>query len=480
MAPVSASPATTCRRCRALERDNARLRREAERMQARIAQLEGALERSRRDGKRQAAPFSKGEPKQAPRRPGRKSGKAHGPSAWRKPPDHVDEVVAVALPERCPRCDGSVEAVRTAVQFQADLPEVRPHVTRFDVAIGRCRKCGRRVQGRHERQTSDALGAAASQVGPRAVALSAHLNKGVGASYEKVAKLYAVAFGLHVGRSSLCRATDRLARVAEPTYQALVDHVRTAPVVAPDETGWKVAAHLEWLWAFVTPTVTVYAIQSGRGFEEAVAILGEDYEGTLARDGWAPYRKFVLASHQTCLAHLDRRCRELLETAQRGAARVPHAVQRILHRALDLRDRRDADTITEHGLLVAVGKLHADFDRLLESKPAIDANRRLIAHLRNEREAMFTFLADPDVPATNWPAEQAIRPAVVTRKVCGGNRTWNGARTQQVIASVLRTCHQQRRDPFALLSNLLRAPAPTVARILVAPRRGSPASFNSS
>ena len=33
------------------------------------------------------------------------------------------------------------------------------------------------------------------------------------------------------------------------------------------------------------------------------------------------------------------------------------------------------------------------------------------------------------VQATNWPAEQAIRPAVVNRKVWGGNRTEAGARS---------------------------------------------------
>ena len=43
---------------------------------------------------------------------------------------------------------------------------------------------------------------------------------------------------------------------------------------------------------------------------------------------------------------------------------------------------------------------------------------------------MFTFLWDPSVDATNWRAEHAIRPAVVTRKVCRGNRTRHGADTQ--------------------------------------------------
>jgi hypothetical protein len=42
---------------------------------------------------------------------------------------------------------------------------VRGHVRRFRVAVGRCGRCGRRAHGRHPLQTSDALGAAAAQVG---------------------------------------------------------------------------------------------------------------------------------------------------------------------------------------------------------------------------------------------------------------------------------------------------------------------------
>ena len=477
---VRAPRAASCDGCRALRRESARLRRDNERLQARVLQLEGAVERARRDGKRQAAPFSKGEPSKRPRRPGRKPGKDHGPSAWRQPPEHVDEIVAVPLPDRCPHCEAGLKRSRTAVQYQAEIPEVRPHVTRFDIEVGRCVRCGRRVQGRHERQTSNALGAAASQVGPRALALAAHLNKGLGLPFGKVKVLYRVAFSLSISRGGLSMALARLARSAEPTWHSLVMHVRTAPVVVPDETGWKVSGHLEWLWAFVTPLVTVYAIRAGRGYDEAAEILGEDYCGTLARDGWAPYRKFVHALHQTCLGHLHRRCHEMLEVAQRGAARVPHAVKRLLDTALDLRDRRDRGEITDHGQLVVAGRLYARLDRLLESRPTVDANRRLIAHLRTERDALFTFLADPDVPATNWPAEQAIRPAVVTRKVCGGNRTWNGARTQEILASVLRTCHQQHRDPIGLLADLLRAPVPTVARILATTARRSRVTFNSS
>ncbi len=82
---------------------------------------------------------------------------------------------------------------------------------------------------------------------------------------------------------------------------------------------------------------------------------------------------------------------------------------------------------------------------------------------------MFLFLRDPSIDATNWRAEQAIRPAVAIRKVCGGNRTRRGADTQQILASVVRTARQRRLDPRALFTTMLRAPEPVVPEALALP-----------
>lgn len=448
------------------------MRQENQRLRDENARLRGLLEQARRAGKRQAAPFSKGPPNAQPRRPGRRPGAAYGRAAHRRVPTHVDEVIAVPLPPRCPHCGGAVEPVRIAPQYHAELPPVRPHVTRFEVAIGQCRHCRRRVQGRHPRQSSDALGAAASQLGPRAVALAADLNKGLGLSFGKVSRLFQTFFGIAVSRAGVCRALDRVARVAAPTYEALGRWIRQhAPVVTPDETGWKVGGQLQWLWVVVTERITLYAIQPGRGFDEAAHLLGEDFTGTIVRDGWGPYRRFQHATHQTCLGHLLRRCHDNLETAVRGTARFPHAVKALLQDALALRDRHARHALSPHGFAVARGRLEARGDRLFSWQPLDEDNRKLAAHLARERDAVFTFLYRPDVPATNWAAEQAIRPAVVTRKVCGGNRTWRGAHTQEVIASVLRTCAQQSRDCYALLVRLLCTRSPRVAVELLPPAR---------
>ena len=378
-----------------------------------------------------------------------------------------DETYAAPLPAACPRCGGAIQVTRVATQYQEDLPVVQPIVRRFHVQIGCCVACRHRVQGRHPLQTSDALGAAGVQLGPGAVTFTVLLHKHVGVPLDKIATLLHDRFGLTVTPGGLAQVLHRAARVAGPTYAALCAQIRGSPVVSPDETGWRVGAVLHWLWAFATPETTVYAICPGRGCDDAATILGADFPGVLVRDGWAPYRRFTGALHQSCLAHLLRRCRTLRADHPRSpwAARV----QTVLTDALALRDRRDAQAITEHGLAVAHGRLLARLSRLIDAAPALPAAQRFAAHLDRECPAVLAFLWAPDVDATNWRAEHAIRPAVVNRKICGGNRTPRGARTQQILASVVRTARQRHVDLNDLFTTLLRAPRPMVPAALHPP-----------
>lgn len=280
-----------------LERENARLKDE--------------LEAARRAGARQAAPFSKGAPKRRPRCPGRKPGRGYGRQGQRPVPAMVHETHDVPLPATCPTCGEAVVETHVAAQYQEDLPPVTPVVRRFDIHVGLCGGCQRRVQGRHPLQTSDALGAAGVQLGPQAIALAASLNKQFGVSFGKIATMFRERFGLHVTPSAIVRALHRVAAKGQPTYGALCETVRTSAVVVPDETGWKVGGLLHWLWVFATAMTTVYRIRPHRGFDDAASVLGHDFAGGLTRDGWAPYRQFTEAFHQTCLGHLLRRCATL-------------------------------------------------------------------------------------------------------------------------------------------------------------------------
>lgn len=420
---------------------------------ARIVELERLLEESRRGGKRQAAPFSKGPPKVDPQRPGRKPGGAYGAQASRAVPEQADRTIEAPMPGACPCCGGVIEVVGDAEQWITDLPEAQPVVTRVRVPVGRCRSCHRRIQGRHREQTSDALGAAGSQVGPRAKALAELLHYQAGLSFARAAEILA-ALGVTVVPSTLVRAAQVTARDLEGTYQALLDEINTARSVTMDETGWRIGGLPAWLWTATTATATAYAICEGRGYADACRLLDACFDGTLIRDGWAPYRKYTQATHQTCLAHLLRRCAEMLTDLPVEHRTLAAQIKTLLTDALAARDLH-ADART-----AAVADLAERLDLLLDQPAIGDANRRLIKHLRTEATALFTFLVDPTVDATNWRGEQAIRPAVVNRKTWGGNRTDHGAWTWSRITSVLRTAHLRGHNSVDLLVGLAREPNP--------------------
>ena len=130
--------------------------------------------------------------------------------------------------------------------------------------------------------------------------------------------------------------------------------------------------------------------------------------------------------------------------------------------------------MSAHGAAVARGHVFNQLLTVLDAPGTLPAMQRFAAHLCSEAPALFSFLFDPSVDATNWRAEQALRPAVVNRKVCGGNRSARGADTQQVLMSVLRTAHLRNVDAATVLVELLHAPQPTISRALAHRTSGSP------
>lgn len=420
---------------------------------ARIAELEDLLDEARRAPKRQAAPFRKGEPKEHPARPGRKAGEAHGRHGHRAPPGGADRTVEAPAPERCPHCGGDTDLEDVADQYQTDLPEPTPVTTRFRVQVRRCRRCRRRVQGRHPDQTSDALGAAGSQVGPNLKALAALLHYGMGLSFGRVASLMA-RWGVAVTAGALCQAAQRTGAALEPTTTAIRASLAAAPQVTMDETGWRNSGRSAWLWVATSAQATLFEVADGRGFAEACRLLGPDYAGVLVRDGWSAYPCYAAATHQSCLSHILRRCHELVTDLPAWARSTPEAVAELRGEALEARDLDDDERAE------ALADIGERLDLLLARPQPHEENRKLVAHLTNERAALLTFLERPGVDATNWRGEQAIRPGVVNRKTAGGNRSDRGALTQGRIMSLLRTAHQQGADAVALLVGLARAPTP--------------------
>jgi transposase len=294
-------------------------------------------------------------------------------------------------------------------------------------------------------------------LGPDAQAAITYLNKHAGLSHGKIVHALRTLFGMELSRGASAQVVLRAGQRLQPAYQEIQQQLQDAEVITPDETGWRIGGYLVWLHAWVgDDNVTCYHIDPQRSSDALQRVLGADWPGIFVHDGWASYDQFEEACHQQCQAHVLRRAHELEEAATGRAKMFPRQVIDLFQESLAVRDRfaqrRPSDDARQQA--------HEDFtQRLLDltEKPRTDAaNQRLAAHLRRHAEQWFLFLLDPTIPATNYRGEQAIRPAVVNRKVWGGNRTTVGAKAQAVTMSVLQTCKQRALDAFAYISQALR------------------------
>jgi transposase len=429
-----------------------------EALQADVARLQAQLNEAHRAAKRSAAPFRKGPPKSDPQRPGRKAGDQHGAHGHRPPPpqDQIDEILEASLPDACPHCGAAVAETEVARQFQAEIPR-QPIRRQFNVHIGCCTRCGRRVQGRHPLQTSDALGAAASQVGPDAQAAVVDLNKGMGLSHHKVAKTLAALFGIDLTRGASAQIVSRAAGRLGPAHREIVEAIANAEQLNVDETGWRIGGRPAWLHVWVSEHATCYTADQRRSAAVLEEVIGTDWEGVLIHDGFASDDRFPEAVHQQCVFHVLRRARELLANARAGAVRFPRQVIGLFTEALHFRNEYVAGRESPSAWEGARDGFEDRLAALVNGKRVVAAYATLSDHLARHFSSWFSFLSDVRVPATNAIGEQAVRPAVVNRKVWGGNRTAAGARAQGIVTSVLRTCQQQARSAVDFVSQTLRA-----------------------
>lgn len=429
---------------------------EAQRLRDRICELEQQLAEAQRAKRRQAAPFSRGQKKEQPKKPGCKAGH---PGAKRERPEQVDRTLCAPQLTACDCCGGPLSDVKIHENDQTDLPPVpvAPLVTRFRFASGWCSKCKRRVFSRHEEQISSATGAAAAHLGPRVLALISDWKGRLGLPLRKISGMLETVFGLKVSAGAMAQVMARLAQRALPTLEAMKQALAQEKLVHADETGWRVDARSAWLWVICSQRFTVYVITQDRRAALIALILGKDFSGFLMRDGWQSYdAQLSFMTMLRCLLHLKRNA-EALEDAQEGKAAEDMGLFVLwLDGVFALRQRAhelDASTYRREAEAFIVW-----LDEFVGEAHCSPANQRFAQRLAEIRAQVVPIIENPLLPATNNLAERQIRPAVIHRKISAGNKTENGARALAILASLSTSCQQQEACFFAWMHHLLTTP----------------------
>jgi transposase len=344
----------------------------------------------------------------------------------------------------CPECGGRLREIKKHEQYVTDIPVVEVKTTRFLTYSGYCCHCRKRVRSRHPEQTSEATGAAGVLVGPRAKALATDLKHRLGVSYGKVSEVLQDAFGLHVSRSGWCQADQKLANVARPVYERLIELIRQCSTVHADETGWRIGTLSAWLWVFTNREITVYAIRANRSSDVVLDLLGEKFKGVLASDDFLAYddKRLVTWLKQRCLSHLLTDLKDMQESKTGRALQFARQMTVLLRQAMQLKLKKPSlDPFT---FAQRAQALENQLDRLISVRRRLSDpdNVRFAKRLRKHRPHLLRFLYVDGLEATNNQAERMLRPAVITRKTNGCNRTQPGAEAHAILASVLVTCHQ--------------------------------------
>lgn len=424
------------RRINELE-EEVRLLKDRLRYQERTAK-EGPFGSSTPSSKKPTKPSSL-EEKQARKGGGRPGHPGHGRAAATA--GQADRVVDVAAPTLCPHCHSLLEDKGQRERTVLDAQPVEVVTVVYRLERKRCPHCGKTVQ------------AQAPGVLPKC-----QYSTGLLAHVAVQHYLYGVTLGqlqkqMGIGCGSLIDAMHQLAERLKTVPDHLLVEYRQAPVKHADETTWRRDGANGFAWLFCTPDLSLFRFRDTRSASVVREVLGaKRLSGVLVVDRYAGYNK-APCKIQYCYAHLLRDLQDLEkqfpdtpEVCVFVATLAPLLAQAMALRGLGLSRRlfdRQAAELT--GRILQVINAPA-------RHPAVQTYQDLF---RQKKDRLYHWARDPAIPAENNLAERDHRPLVVARKISFGSQSSRGARTREILMTVLHTLRKRTADAAAAFRNFL-------------------------
>ena len=251
-------------------------------------------------------------------------------------------------------------------------------------------------------------------------------------------------FGLNLG--TVIDALHRVGSRFHPALKQLKEEYRRAAVRHADETGWRTDGHNGYSWLFCTGRVSVCLYRRTRSASVVKEVLGEkELDGVLVGDRYNGYNK-AKCRIQYCYAHLLRDVEDLRdEFADEAEVQTfTTTVIPLLSEAMHLHGK----ALSDEQYYRAARKIKRQIEQAMKAEARHLGIRRIQDLFVEKADRMYQWAKDRRVPADNNRAERELRPTVIARKVSFGSQSEAGAKTREIMMSVMQTLKKRVKDPI--------------------------------
>jgi len=370
---------------------------------------------------------------------GKPGHKGHGRSSICE--QDADEVERVAIDNVCPDCGNALEEKGTRARTVIDCQPIKMKKIVYHLQRKRCPKCKKVISARPPGVLAKCL------YSNQLLAYVAVQHYIYGNTLGQIEKQTGI------GYSSLIDAMHQLARRLKDVPESLIQLYRDSPLKHADETGWRTDGQNGYAWLFCTPDVSIFRFRRTRSGAVAREVFGpEPLPGVLVVDRYNGYNRMP-CSIQYCYAHLLRTVKDLekdfpenTEIASFVEAFAPQLANAMSLRTLDITDsqfKRQAAKIKD--AIINITNRQA-------KHPAIQKVQDIF---RQKAPRLYHWAENRNIPADNNRAERELRPLVIARKISFGSQSDAGARTREILMTVLHTLKKKTGDVTAAFKSAL-------------------------
>jgi len=370
---------------------------------------------------------------------GKPGHKGHGRSSVCE--EDADKVQRLTIGNICPDCGSDLEEKGTRARTVIDCQPVKMRKIVYHLERKRCPKCRKVITARPPGVLVKCL------YSNQLLAYVAVQHYFYGNTLGQIEKQTGVSY------SSLVDAMHQLSKRLKDVPKSLIQAYRQAAVKHADETGWRTDGQNGFSWLFCTPDVSIFRFRGSRSASVAKEVFGEKpLPGVLVVDRYNGYNKMP-CSIQYCYAHLLRTVKDLEKDFPENTeikafveALAPQLVNAISLRTLDITNRQFEQQ---------AAKIKDAIINITNRQARHPAIQKIQDIFREKADRLYHWADDRNVPADNNLAERELRPLVIARKISFGSQSEAGAKTREVLMTVLHTLKKRTPDMTTALRSAL-------------------------